>query len=384
MRVLFFTNSDTLDVLAATAPYYTLRYLEQRGNVRVFLEVRNNTKAKVRPTDIVYRRSRFLPGLIHVNLPAAWALIRHGVGKEDVVYTYDRLAAPGLLAKLRGRAWVVDFQIPPLEQDLEFAAALGNRGASSLRRYRFRKRLLRFFYRYCDLAVTLNEETRQLLTEDYGIPEAKIHVLQMGVDLERFAPSGRALAWSPFRIVHVGSMGIPALGLEDCLKALARLKSEGIVIQMQIAGRITLGSEQSLRNTIEKLNLSDRVEWLGFVPHERIPELLDQAHAGVSARHDIPSLRASSPAKLVEYLAMGKPAVASDTIAHRRLVRDGWNGLLFRAGDSGDLAIKLRQLAGDRDLYGRLSGHARESVEDLSWNKLLGSWFERLQSVAVR
>jgi glycosyltransferase involved in cell wall biosynthesis len=55
----------------------------------------------------------------------------------------------------------------------------------------------------------------------------------------------------------------------------------------------------------------------------------------------IPSLSEGTPLVLVEYLALGKPIVASDISGNGELIRDGWNGFLFRTGDAEDLTRKI-------------------------------------------
>lgn len=68
--------------------------------------------------------------------------------------------------------------------------------------------------------------------------------------------------------------------------------------------------------------------------------------------------------------------------AGRYYIRNGRNGLLFRAGDVGDLAAKLKQLSSDPLLYQELARHARESVNALDWNVLLAGLYDRMKNIA--
>jgi glycosyltransferase involved in cell wall biosynthesis len=309
-------------------------------------------------------------------------LLRHGLGKEVIVYTYDRIVAPGLLAKLSGRSWVVDVRTPPLEQDAEFAALAAQQKPGSRAPGRFRKWLLKSLYRRSDLVVTLSEDLKRFLIDEYGLPEHKIYVLPMGVELTRFTCPRDPPPCVPFRLIYVGSFALRERGVGTALEAVARLKAEGIPIQMVIAGEPGFGSENSVMAAISRLNLHKDVDLRGPVPHQAIPALLSEAHVGLSPMHNILSFRVSSPAKVVEYLAAGKPVVASDLPAHRRLIRDGWNGLLFEPGNPRDLAVKLRSLVEDRSFYFELAGHARESVSALDWNALLPGLFDRMRNLA--
>jgi glycosyltransferase involved in cell wall biosynthesis len=65
----------------------------------------------------------------------------------------------------------------------------------------------------------------------------------------------------------------------------------------------------------------------------------------------VPSLwYENSPTVILEAFAHRTPVVASDLGGMAELVQAGENGLLFRPGDAGDLARRLRQLLDDPDL----------------------------------
>lgn len=72
----------------------------------------------------------------------------------------------------------------------------------------------------------------------------------------------------------------------------------------------------------------------------------------------------SSPRVLREAMASAKPIIASDTDGVPDLIRDGYNGLLFRNGDAGDLEQKLRLLLSDRRLADELAGNAFAYVQE--------------------
>lgn len=85
------------------------------------------------------------------------------------------------------------------------------------------------------------------------------------------------------------------------------------------------------------------------------------------------------PLVVQEALAAGVPVLASDRCAAVDAVQDGSNGLLFRIGDADDLAAKLRLLAGDDALVGRLGAAAYEGY----WTdaESMDRHIERLRSV---
>jgi len=91
------------------------------------------------------------------------------------------------------------------------------------------------------------------------------------------------------------------------------------------------------------------IRWLGYRPHEQIPELIAGAIAGLCPITN-PRGRSStgvSPLKLYETLACGIPVIATDLPGQTEVVRAGDCGLIIRCDDAAALARAVAQLAGD-------------------------------------
>jgi glycosyltransferase involved in cell wall biosynthesis len=106
------------------------------------------------------------------------------------------------------------------------------------------------------------------------------------------------------------------------------------------------------------------VRALGRLARADLPALYAAADVLV-----LPSIRTATftePWGLVvnEAMHQGTPAIASDAVgaAAGGLVRDGRNGLVFPAGDSGTLARRLEAVARNPELTRRLGAAAREDV----------------------
>jgi glycosyltransferase involved in cell wall biosynthesis len=91
------------------------------------------------------------------------------------------------------------------------------------------------------------------------------------------------------------------------------------------------------------------------------------------------SERYTSPLKLFEYLAMGRPIVASDLPAIREVLTHEQTALLVPAGDAAALAAAIGRLADDRVLAGRLASNAAALAPHYSWEARA----ERLESALV-
>jgi glycosyltransferase involved in cell wall biosynthesis len=77
----------------------------------------------------------------------------------------------------------------------------------------------------------------------------------------------------------------------------------------------------------------------------------------------------------LEAMASGKAIIASNVGGIPELVRDGYNGLLFKTGDHLDLAEKMLSLIEDKGLRVRLAENGRRFVSaNFSWSKMVDSY----------
>jgi phosphatidylinositol alpha-mannosyltransferase len=73
---------------------------------------------------------------------------------------------------------------------------------------------------------------------------------------------------------------------------------------------------------------------------------------------------------LVEAMSAGTPVVASDLGAFRRVLEEGDAGVLFRTGDSADLARTLVRVLGDEHLRATLVQRASAAVRRYDWSSV--------------
>jgi glycosyltransferase involved in cell wall biosynthesis len=76
----------------------------------------------------------------------------------------------------------------------------------------------------------------------------------------------------------------------------------------------------------------------------------------------MPSLWEGLPLSLVLAMGAGLPVVASKVAGIPEVVRDGDNGLLVKAGDTGQLADAMARLTADRSFGTRLGAAAKAFV----------------------
>ncbi len=131
--------------------------------------------------------------------------------------------------------------------------------------------------------------------------------------------------------------------------------------------KLLIGGEgeekENLRRLIDRLDLRGRVILTGGVSHIKLPDLYGGAKIVIFTSENEPFGMVP-----VEALACGTPVIASNSGGVRETVRHGYNGILLDPMTPETLRNALNGLLEDPDLYARLQGNARPSVEGFSWD----------------
>jgi glycosyltransferase involved in cell wall biosynthesis len=213
------------------------------------------------------------------------------------------------------------------------------------------------------------------LAEEYvacGIDPRKIVVAPDAVDLERFAQL-------PDKDAARQKLGMPVDARIACYtghlyewKGARTLALASRFLPDEYLVYVVGGTAEDLasfRRFLEAERL-DRVRVVGHVPPDQVPSYLAAADVLVlpnSARSET-SARFTSPMKLFEYMAAGRPTVASDLPSIREVLRDEENALLVKPDDPESLARGIVALAGDEPLARRLAEAARIDVLGHTWD----------------
>ncbi len=169
----------------------------------------------------------------------------------------------------------------------------------------------------------------------------------------------RATRPNGFPLVVAGALNEATRpGIETLLSAMARLR---IDIHLSLIG---VGPAlPALRSRAQQLLISDRVAFLGALPHPQIMEFFRAAKAYVD-----PCGIEGFPTLALHALSEGCPVVAVRTPPVQELIRHNENGLLFSPGDALALSEELMNLWSERGLSLRLIEEGIKTVSALSWD----------------
>jgi len=219
-------------------------------------------------------------------------------------------------------------------------------------------------------AVIANSRGLRDLASNFD-PSVAIPIIPNGVDIQLFSAEGRD--WSTAGILSVGRV-VHQKGLDLGLMALADLKD--LAWQWRIVGD---GPQVAyLRETLEREDLEDRVEFVGWAGAAALAAEYRRASLFI-----FPSRHEGMPNALLEAMASGLPVIASRIAGNEELVVPGETGILVPPDDPDALREALRALLVDKSERERMGRAARRRVEaDFRWETTTAGYLAVLERAA--
>ncbi len=185
-----------------------------------------------------------------------------------------------------------------------------------------------------------------------GRTRLRTHVVELGIDLDRFASGNPSLPQDGPLVGNVARLA-PQKDQRTLIEA-ARL-----VLEHRPEVRFAIVGEGELRADLEAharaLGISDRVLFTGA--REDVPDVLASLDCFA-----FPSLFEGLCLAVIEAQAAGVPVVATPVGGIRETVVDGETGLLVPLRDAAALAEKIEWVLGHPTAAGRLAEEARRRV----------------------
>lgn len=150
----------------------------------------------------------------------------------------------------------------------------------------------------------------------------------------------------------------PEKGVDMLLDALSFVTSQNW--RLRIVGTGDTEYLNTLREKAEKLNLTDKIEWTGYVS-DRWSEI-NKADIGL-----FPSVwREPFGLTILEFMSQGKPLVSTDTGAQKEIITDGIDSLLSSPNPE-EFAINIDRLVSDTALRRQLGVKALETFSKFDY-----------------
>jgi len=225
------------------------------------------------------------------------------------------------------------------------------------------------------------------VTRDYiaslGLNRKLVTVIPNGVSASDFSPTPLPVRDGRIPVLlYIGTLA-DWQGLDIVIRALPKILEQQPV-RLHIVGRGRSRQRKMLSKQIRKLGVEGSVVVQPAIPHHEIPALIAESDICIAplGLNDRNVTQGACPIKVLEYMAAGRPLLASNMPIVRELVREDMDALLFSPSDPDDLARQVLSLLNDFELSKRLARSASERVlSKFTWHesqKKLGKVYEKL------
>ncbi|MFC1862146.1 glycosyltransferase [Chloroflexota bacterium] len=344
MRICYLANATVVN----THTHRWINYFAEHGWKVDLITWRSPAYAEIHP-DITIHRILFPPHYIArygALLEMAWLLRKI---RPDIIHAHC-LSHFGILAGLYSRlsgfrpivltAWGSDVLVD----------AKG-----------WKKRLVKYALKRADCITCQGENVAKAMAE-MGVDLQRIKLIAFGVDVDKFCSlqEGERLKES------LGIVNAPAVisirnfeqiyDVESLIKAIPLVLKEVPEAKFLIAGD---GSQEAgLKGLAESLGISNSTKFIGFIPHDELPQYLASSDIYVSTSLSDCGLAVST----AEAMACGLPVVITDIADHRRWAEAGLGGFIVPARDPKSLAAKVLCILRNGELARRFGQTNRQLV----------------------
>lgn len=232
------------------------------------------------------------------------------------------------------------------------------------------ERLYRIALQRAKGVVVITERLKTKFVEEYCIPSKKILVARDSVDLKKFQniqPNSEiwfqhSIPYGKKIILYSGTLAVEK-GVDTLAEASAYVPED---VQIVFLG----GTNDQIKEFKGKYGHNKNISIIGRVDYTEVPQYIASADVLVlpdSAFHTYSNLY-TSPMKLFEYMASGRPIVASRIPSLSEVLNED-SAVFFESGNPQSLALKIQQVLGDEVRSKKMSACAREMVTEFTWEK---------------
>ncbi len=234
-------------------------------------------------------------------------------------------------------------------------------------------RFYRRIWRRARVVVAITNGLKSLIVKQ-GIDADKIMVAPDGVDIELFNSVGKnkeelklelGLPKEDFLVGYVGKF--KTLGMEKGISTMI----ESLVFLDKDVKMVFVGGEEGeikeYKTLAGRFNVLSRCVFIGYQPYAKAVRYTKAMDALAIPFPNRPHYAFyASPLKLFEYMASGRPIIASDLPALREILNEK-NALFFKPENAEEFARAVRMLKASNMLGYHLSQQASADIKNYTW-----------------
>jgi glycosyltransferase involved in cell wall biosynthesis len=263
-------------------------------------------------------------------------------GKPDIIHLHVPYKA-GLVALWLKR----NLNIPYIVTEHWAGYTKDNPDSYFSRTFAFRK-LIEKIFESAEAVVVLSENMRRTLKQLFEIHKTVLIPNVVNTELFAYDKSARRRRT---HFIHVSTMSHQK-NVQGLLDVLLQLKAEETNWEMTMIGLVP----PEVMSHFEKLELKDKVRWLGEIPYDQVGIEMAAADALVMfSRYE------NQPCVILEALCCGLPVVATDVGGIPEIINDS-NGVLVSNENKEELLAALLFMIHNPDRFNReeIAIHASE------------------------
>lgn len=202
-------------------------------------------------------------------------------------------------------------------------------------------------------------------------PDIDYRVIPNGIDEIHFNPPVSRERMPQLRLVTVARL-LERKGIHVIIEACA--KPEPLPVELTIVGTGTY--EETLRNHVKEMGVSDRVRFAGYVSNDELPGLYQKMDAFV-----LPSEVESFGLVFTEAMSCELPILASNVGGIPETVRHGVDGLLCPPGRPDLLRDNINTMIRNYDARVEMGKSGRRRIlEKYTWNKVAEAYMKTYEA----
>lgn len=316
------------------------------------------------------RRIQFLLSAAALVARTRGIVYTRDLGLASFLLQWPARRRPRLVYESHGVADVVSAEMPALLGRPDLVP-------SPAKLHRLRRREARVWARALGY-VTITRALADELTTRFG-PRSHVFVIPDGAPDAWVQRTPDPIPAGPPVVAYAGHL-YPWKGVDTLVRAIALTTNVRALI---VGGHPGEGDRARVEQLARELGVEERVTITGHVPPADVAGHL--AAASILALPNASSAiseRYTSPLKLFEYLALGRPIVASDLPSIREVLGDN-DAMLVAADDPSAWAAAFSTLAADPGRATSLAAAARRLAPGYTWSRRAARIDEALREVCA-
>ncbi len=234
------------------------------------------------------------------------------------------------------------------------------------------KSVEKILFTSADHVITVSDKLKEYVLEI--APNTDVTTIPNGVSLDNYKnnenPTHTSEQNGQFIIGFVGSIK-PWHGVDLLIDSFAEILKIDKSFKLSLVGGGQKEYIEQLKNQCKKYDICEDVDFVGAVEHHTIPYHIAKLDIVTAPYPQLDNFY-FSPLKIFEYLAAGKPIVASSIGQIPDLLTHEENALLVPAGNVSELSAAIIRLKNDANLRTKISEQAlRDATSKHSWNSRL-------------